>query len=117
MKMSGLACAAADLHLVGDERFDVRHAGRAVFLRIEGVWIGGKKFADAFRVGDAQFRREIDLADAFGDAGLDGFVRKAGRAMQNQRDVNDFADFLQAFDIQFRFDFIDAVGRSDGDRK
>ena len=37
--------------------------------------------------------------------------------MQNQRDVNDFADFLQAFDIQFRFDFIDAVGRSDGDRK
>ena len=43
----------------------------------------GKKFADAFRVGDAQFRREIDLADAFGDAGLDGFVRKAGRAMQN----------------------------------
>lgn len=73
--------------------------------------------ADGGRHGGAQFRGEIDLADAKLNRLSDHLIRDAAAAVQNQRCADEAGQFFQKIEIQPRLAFIEAMRRADGDGK
>ena len=58
-----------------------------------------------------QFRKDVHLADAMGNGGGHLVFRRSRASVQNQRNVRDCGDFVQAFNIQFRGFDINAMRR------